>query len=141
MFCDIANGDGPFIFERPDVVAIVPLNPVTAGHVIFIPKAHVPDACVDPSIAGDVMEAAAWYVAEQEPINANIITSIGEAATQTVMHLHVHVVPRRPGDGLALPWTGQKPLCGVNGCTNPKPAEGDYESCFYDGSPCQRVGG
>lgn len=108
VFCDIANGDGPFEFEWEKVVAIVPLNPVTEGHLIFMPKEHVPDAAVDPSIAGDVMEAAAWYVAEQEPINANIITSIGAAATQTVFHLHVHVVPRRHGDGLALPWTNQK---------------------------------
>jgi histidine triad (HIT) family protein len=36
----------------------------------------------------------------------NIITSAGSDATQTVFHLHLHVVPRRAGDGLALPWTG-----------------------------------
>jgi histidine triad (HIT) family protein len=40
--------------------------------------------------------------------DANLITSVGSAATQTVFHLHVHVVPRRAGDGLALPWTSQK---------------------------------
>jgi histidine triad (HIT) family protein len=38
----------------------------------------------------------------------NIITSVGAEATQTVFHLHLHVVPRRFGDGLALPWTGQE---------------------------------
>jgi len=35
----------------------------------------------------------------------NVITSVGREATQSVFHLHVHVVPRREGDGLALPWT------------------------------------
>jgi histidine triad (HIT) family protein len=34
----------------------------------------------------------------------NIITSAGTEATQTVFHLHVHIVPREAGDGLELPW-------------------------------------
>jgi diadenosine tetraphosphate (Ap4A) HIT family hydrolase len=38
---------------------------------------------------------------------ANFITSAGRDATQTVFHLHIHIVPRHAGDGLALPWTGQ----------------------------------
>ena len=41
------------------------------------------------------------------PGESNLITSIGPAATQTVPHLHLHLVPRRPGDGLPLPWTPQ----------------------------------
>jgi diadenosine tetraphosphate (Ap4A) HIT family hydrolase len=40
-------------------------------------------------------------------LQANIITSIGPAASQTVMHTHLHIVPRTEGDGLHLPWTGQ----------------------------------
>lgn len=42
---------------------------------------------------------------------ANIITSRGSAATQTVYHLHLHVVPRREGDGLGLPWTDRQRGC------------------------------
>jgi hypothetical protein len=37
----------------------------------------------------------------------NLITSVGADATQSVRHLHIHVVPRREGDGLMLPWSGQ----------------------------------
>ncbi|CAL9324879.1 HIT family protein [Streptomyces sp. SudanB91_2054] len=37
----------------------------------------------------------------------NLITSKGEAATQSVFHFHVHVVPRQEGDGRPLPWTAQ----------------------------------
>jgi histidine triad (HIT) family protein len=37
----------------------------------------------------------------------NLSTSKGEAATQSVFHLHVHVVPRQEGDRLPLPWTPQ----------------------------------
>ena len=40
--------------------------------------------------------------------SCNLITSVGAAATQTVKHLHIHIVPRHEGDGLHLPWTEQK---------------------------------
>lgn len=91
-------------------VAIVrPLNPVVPGHVLVIHGSH------DESVAADrdasrrsmlLMAVAADYVLEHG-LQANIITSVGPAATQTVLHSHVHVVPREPGDGLTLPWTGQ----------------------------------
>ena len=87
---------------------IRPLNPVTEGHVLVINlRHHSHDAAADPTAAADLMFVAAEYV-EKEGIQANIITSVGPDATQTVFHTHVHVVPRRPNDGLALPWTGQK---------------------------------
>jgi diadenosine tetraphosphate (Ap4A) HIT family hydrolase len=51
----------------------------------------------------------AGYLANRMGLEAcNFITSAGAAATQSVPHLHVHVIPRRDGDGLALPWTGQQ---------------------------------
>lgn len=80
-----------------------PLNPVTEEHVMVIPVQHVENAGVDPKLTGSVMAVAAEWAAQYD--HANIITSIGEHATQTVMHLHLHVVPRFKGDGLALPWT------------------------------------
>jgi histidine triad (HIT) family protein len=50
-------------------------------------------------------------VAYADPIGQyNFITSAGKAATQSVMHLHIHIVPRQEGDGLLLPWSGQQPL-------------------------------
>lgn len=88
-------------------LVINPLDPVVDGHVLVIGHAHNASAAVDPVQAGRLMETAAQYVRRQG-IEANIITSIGPAATQTIRHTHVHVVPRRPGDGLTLPWTGQK---------------------------------
>jgi histidine triad (HIT) family protein len=50
------------------------------------------------------MGHAAELAAAIMPDAFNIITSAGRDATQTVDHLHLHLVPRRPGDGLALPW-------------------------------------
>jgi histidine triad (HIT) family protein len=104
-FCSIVAGTSPATVVRHwhDAIAIVPLNPVTPGHVLVIPAEHVEDATVDPEVTAVVMRRSAELA---EP-PCNIITSAGAEATQSVAHLHVHIVPRRKGDGLALPWTGQ----------------------------------
>lgn len=110
VFCDIITGDAdkPKRYEPLGLtsVAFEPLGPVTPGHTLIVPRLHVVDATQDAWVAGNVMLSAALY-AKRFPA-ANIITSIGSAATQTIFHLHLHVVPRRPGDGLTLPWTGQE---------------------------------
>jgi diadenosine tetraphosphate (Ap4A) HIT family hydrolase len=53
------------------------------------------------------MQRAAEYALVKVSGDCNLITSDGAAATQTVKHLHVHIVPRRDGDGLTLPWSTQ----------------------------------
>lgn len=88
------------------VIVINPLDPVTPGHVLVIHRNHTENAATDPQITAELMRSAAWYV-NHHGIEANIITSIGRNATQTILHTHVHVVPRRPNDGLPLPWTPQ----------------------------------
>ena len=98
-FCDY-SGPSEILLERDGVFFIEPIAPVVSGHVLAIPRAHIEDAISDPVIAGDVMEAAAWFAHGE----SNLITSIGPSATQTVKHLHLHIVPRREGDGLCLPW-------------------------------------
>jgi histidine triad (HIT) family protein len=109
VFCDIATGRKPATVVRdwPDVFAIVPLNPVVEGHTLVIPKAHVRDATVNPAVTGAVMRRAAQFAREAGG-DCNLITSMGPAATQSVPHLHAHVVPRSAGDGLPLPWTPQQ---------------------------------
>lgn len=102
-FCQIVAGEAPARrrAEWCDAVVIEPLNPVTPGHVLVIPKEHVGDALESPDATAVAMRRAAeWAIGP-----CNIITSVGAEATQTVFHLHVHVVPRHEGDGLALPWT------------------------------------
>ena len=104
-FCAMAehNDERIMVFE--------PLNPVTPGHMLVVPRLHVTDATSRPDITASVMTEAAKVAKAAGP--CNIITSVGADATQTVFHLHVHVVPRRPGDGLALPWapsTSPEPL-------------------------------
>ncbi|MEW2267877.1 HIT domain-containing protein [Streptomyces sp. NPDC047868] len=104
-FCEMNTGRAPatFVHEWSDTIAIVPLNPVVDGHTLVIPKTHVPDFAADP----DVFAATARRAAELMRWTArpmNLITSRGVEATQSVFHLHLHLVPRAEGDGLALPW-------------------------------------
>ncbi|AXQ62303.1 histidine triad nucleotide binding protein [Gordonia phage TillyBobJoe] len=91
-----------------NAVHFVPLNPVTEGHRLFVPDWHArhPNA----TATSEAMGAAVRWAASHLPDDAeyNLITSNGAAATQTVEHLHVHLVPRRPGDGLLLPWGGPR---------------------------------
>lgn len=104
VFCAIVAGDAPATVVRrwSDAIAIVPLGPVVDGHVLVIPTAHVRDALEDP----EVTAAVARRAAEIAPHPCNLIANVGPEATQTVWHLHWHVVPRADGDGLALPWSG-----------------------------------
>lgn len=107
VFCAIVAGEAPATLVGGDGhgIAIVPLNPVCDGHVIVLPFRHITDAAADPETAGRAMVLAAAMAQEYE--SSNIITSIGAPASATVMHLHIHVVPRRPDDGLLLPWSTQ----------------------------------
>jgi histidine triad (HIT) family protein len=106
-FCLITHGLAPaeIVQQWDDAIAIVPLNPVTPGHLLVIPRQHVPDALTVPEVAALTMQRAA----ELATGSCNLITSVGAEATQTVRHLHLHIVPRRAGDGLALPWMCKEP--------------------------------
>lgn len=89
------------------IVAFRPLNPVTPLHTLIVPTRHVEHFATEPALSAEVMRCAALWCSDMEGVDFNIITSKGPSATQTVRHLHVHVVPRHTDDGLHLPWTGQ----------------------------------
>lgn len=105
-FCEINLGRAPatFIHEWSDAIAIVPLNPVVDGHTLVIPKTHVTDFADNPDVSGATARRAAQLCHDMDLTHANLITSRGVHATQSVFHLHLHLVPRAENDGLALPW-------------------------------------
>lgn len=112
VFCDIVAGRVPAEWvvppdRWPDAVAFSPLNPVTPGHVLVVPKVHVRDFAEDPEVYAATSLRAAELM-RFTPRAMNVITSRGRAATQSVFHLHVHLVPREVNDGLALPWYSGK---------------------------------
>jgi len=108
------------VAQWSDAIAIVPLNPVTEGHIILIPRQHVSDALEDPGVTARMMFWASAYA--KAP--CNIITSVGALATQSIRHLHLHIVPRRLDDGLVLPW-------GDNGRQSREHRDNAY--AFYNG--------
>lgn len=80
-----------------------PLREHAPGHFMVIPKEHVEDALINPMVTARTFAQAANIVADMH-IEANIIASVGTAATQSVPHLHVHVIPRSTTDGLHERW-------------------------------------
>ena len=108
-FCEIVaeRGTAQVVRRWGDVLAIRPRGGgVAAGHLLVIPHQCVPDIGADTALSARVMECAAELAAELPA--CNIITSKGATATQTIFHLHVHVVPRAAGDDLRLPWSARK---------------------------------
>ena len=105
VFCDIIGGDRPadIVLDEPDVVAFLDNRPLFPGHVLVVPRSHtatieeVDDAAAGPLLSAVRRTARAVRTgldAEGTFVAANNVVS------QSVPHLHFHVVPRRRGDGL-----------------------------------------
>ena len=103
-FCDYA-GPSEILADYRSSFVVRPIRPVTEGHVLVIPRRHVADFKESVSTFKIAAEGAVQWCRQAEINEANVITSRGWAATQTVTHLHLHVVPRRSSDRLALPWS------------------------------------
>jgi histidine triad (HIT) family protein len=105
LFCDIARGKAPAarVLERPGVVAFLDHRPLFPGHTLVIPREHV-ETLVDLSgtLTAPLFDAAAAVARALETgLGADgSFVAINNRVSQSVPHLHVHVVPRRRGDGL-----------------------------------------
>jgi histidine triad (HIT) family protein len=112
LFCKIAAGEIPSTRVREDerTIAIMDINPATRGHLLVIPRAHARDVLEIPQEDLAACHAAAQDMARRvcDRLGAdgvNILNSCGVVAWQTVLHFHVHVIPRYEGDPLRLPWS------------------------------------
>jgi histidine triad (HIT) family protein len=109
-FCAIARGEDEsveVISEAEFWLAFFPRAPATPGHTLVIPRKHVPDLwAADRHLAAELTGAAIRVgraiQGAVEPEGLNLITSAGEAAEQTVFHLHLHLVPRWADDRLGI---------------------------------------
>ncbi len=105
IFCQIVAGDlpGHLVLETDDLVAFLDTRPVFKGHVLLVPREHVdtlPD--LPAELRDPFMEAAQRIaVAVTEALGAQgSFVAINNTVSQSVPHLHLHVVPRTKGDGL-----------------------------------------
>jgi histidine triad (HIT) family protein len=110
-FCEIVARDEParVVLRNEWVVAFFPFEPATLGHTLVVPATHIPNIwSLDERIAHHLCNATlrvAGAIREAlVPEGLSIIQSNGEAASQTVMHLHIHVVPRRQNDDMGAIW-------------------------------------
>jgi len=115
VFCRIVAGAAParIVATYPSSIALLPLRPAVAGHVLVIPRRHVTgvlglDRNTAYVLTDAVLDVAARVHAVIHPDGMNVVQSTGAAATQTVHHLHVHVVPRHSGDNLPDIWPPQR---------------------------------
>ena len=109
IFCKIVNGEIPSkkIYEDENVIAILDISQATKGHTLVIPKKHSANLL---EIASDdymnVMKSVK-IVAEMinnslKPAGINILNNCGEVAGQTVMHFHVHIIPRYDNNDITI---------------------------------------
>lgn len=111
-FCEIVNRDDPDareVYRDENVVAFFPTEPAVLGHTLVIPRRHVPDIWSLSTEEAAQLSAVVLRLAEAVraavvPEGFNVIQSSGAAATQTVPHLHVHLVPRNEGDAMGRIW-------------------------------------
>jgi histidine triad (HIT) family protein len=110
-FCLIVRGEGSakIVFQDADVVAFFPTEPAILGHTLVIPTRHVKDVWGLPVEEATPLWQAVLGLAHavrraMKPDGLNIINSAGDAASQTIFHLHLHVVPRWYGDPIGNIW-------------------------------------
>ena len=104
-FCPIASGevDAAIVLDEPGALAFLDHRPLFHGHCLLIPRAHVetllelPDADVGPLFVTAKRLAGAVTAAMGAK---GTFVALNNVVSQSVPHLHVHVVPRRPKDGL-----------------------------------------
>jgi histidine triad (HIT) family protein len=114
LFCAVLAGSEPshVVLDEPDVVAFLDHRPVFKGHLLVIPRVHVvtlPD--LPPELLAPVFGVVArCATAMVEGLGADgSWVAQNNIVSQAVPHLHVHVVPRRRGDGLrGFFWPRQK---------------------------------
>lgn len=111
-FCEIVDRDDPDVrevYRDESIVAFFPAKPAALGHVLVVPRRHVPNIWGLEQDEASQLSRAALLLAEAiheavGPEGLNVIQSNGEAATQTVPHLHVHLVPRWLDDAMGPIW-------------------------------------
>lgn len=109
IFCKIASNEikSYKVYEDDYVIAFLDLNPASRGHTLVVTKEHFDNFTTVPkdilnhtmNVAQLIAQAAITKLGAK---GINIITNVGKASSQSIMHFHVHVIPRYEDDGLSL---------------------------------------
>jgi histidine triad (HIT) family protein len=111
IFCGIVAGTIPArkVMENDECIAFLDIFPANRGHTLVIPKKHVADihhsdSATYAAVAGMAKEVADLLQGKLASEGTSVFQMSGQAGWQTVFHLHMHVIPRWPNDGLHKPW-------------------------------------
>lgn len=111
IFCKIANGMIPSstLYEDEDFRVILDLGPASKGHALVLPKEHFQDVCeLDDAIGAKVLPLAGKIGAAMKKAlgcaGFNLVQNNGAAAGQTVMHFHMHIIPRYENGPEMVTW-------------------------------------
>ena len=110
IFCHIieCTASSSIVYTDEKVAAFMDIQPVNPGHVLIIPKTHAAKLSeLDEEIGGHMFRVA-MRIAEalrQSGVKCegiNFFLADGEAASQDIFHVHLHVIPRFRGDGFQV---------------------------------------
>src|SRR5215208_3518856 len=111
LFCKIVAGEIPStrVDEDERTIAFMDINPATRGHVLVVPREHSTDLLEigDEDLAAVSRMSRKVAQRQKDRLAAdgvNLLNSCGKPAWQTVLHFHMHVIPRYASDPLRLPW-------------------------------------
>lgn len=114
IFCKLANGEIPTrsIYEDEDFNVILDLSPATRGHALILPKEHADNLYeLEDRTASKVLVLAKKLVKSMTKKlgcdGFNLVQNNGQVAGQTVLHYHLHLIPRYEGDGQKIQWDPQ----------------------------------
>jgi histidine triad (HIT) family protein len=104
-FCRVVSGEGSahVVFEDEISLAFLDNRPLFPGHSLLLPREHhetladLPVELIEPLFANAQLLSRAIPVAMDKP---GSFVALNNVVSQSVPHLHVHIVPRRPKDGL-----------------------------------------
>ena len=109
-FCDLIRGSAEvsICHEDVDAIAFMDVQPVNAGHVLVVPRDHYESLLDVPPELGMhlfrvTMKLAGAVRRVTKVTDMNIVVNSGAAAGQDEPHYHVHIIPRRAGDGFDIP--------------------------------------
>lgn len=109
VFCKIAQGKikAEIVKSSNNFIAIFDARPAVKGHMLIIPKKHLVTLLDINNTLGEELlkftkEAASFLLEEKYGDGFNILMNNLEPAGQVVRHAHIHVIPRKEGDGLRM---------------------------------------
>jgi histidine triad (HIT) family protein len=105
VFCSIVAGETPadLVLDEPELVGFLDSRPLFPGHVLLVPRQHVVTLPDLPAELRDPFLVAAQRLARAvvDGLGAQgSFVAMNNVVSQSVPHLHLHVVPRTKGDGL-----------------------------------------